>query len=245
MGIIVAIGGGEIAELETLGIDREIVNLTGKSQPAALFIPTASGDPKGYIDTFHEIYGGLGCKTDALTLIDGSLTGEQIKTKILQADLIYVGGGDTAKMLEIWKVKKVDEYLKEAYQKGIVLSGLSAGSICWFRYGHSDSYTYRTGVQQSYFKIEGLGLAEGIHCPHYTEEGREHDFETMVAESDDIGIAADDNCAIEFNGSRFRILKSHPAAKAYKIYRHEKEIVKEELINTDRYEPISHLYGKK
>jgi dipeptidase E len=244
VGVIVAIGGGEISEFETLEIDREIVRLTGKSNPTALFIPTASGDPQGYIDTFHHIYGGLGCKTDVLLLIEDLLTEEQIKAKIHQSDLIYVGGGDTARMLEIWQAKKVDDYLREGYKNGIVLAGLSAGSICWFDYGHSDSYTYRTGVQQDYFKIKGLGLIAGIHCPHYTEEGREDDFDRMVADSDDIGIALDDNCAIEVNGDQFRILKSQTSAKAYKIFMNGKKIVKAELNNSDSYNPISHLYAK-
>jgi dipeptidase E len=244
MGIIVAIGGGEISENETLLIDREIVKLTGLSDPKALFIPTASGDPAGYIETFEKVYGGLGCRTDALLLIDGEPDDLKIKHKILSADLIYVGGGDTARMLDIWRARKVDEYLTEAYRKGTVLSGLSAGSICWFKFGHSDSYTYRTGEQQDYFKIDGLGFIDGIHCPHYTEEERGADFHQMVDGSNEIGIALDDNCAIEINGDQFRILKSSPTAKAYKIYKNQKNIIKKELTNTNTYLPLTILYSK-
>jgi dipeptidase E len=244
MGIIVAIGGGEISDNETLWIDKEIVRLTDKENPFALFLPTASGDAEGYINTFEKVYSGLGCKTDTLFLLDGDFSNDQIKAKILSADLIYVGGGDTERMLEIWKEKNVDEYLREAYNRGTVLSGLSAGSICWFEFGHSDSYTYRTGLQQDFFKIEGLGFVAGIHCPHYTEEGREKDFERMVAATDLIGIAIDDNCAIEFNGENYRILKSSHTSKVYKIYRNENQIIKIELSNTENYLPLDSLYSK-
>lgn len=244
MGRIVAIGGGEIRENETLEIDKEIVKLTNKENPLALFIPTASGDPEGYIETFEKVYSELGCKTDTLFLIDGDLSNGQIKAKILSADLIYVGGGDTERMLEIWKEKNVDEYLREAFNRGTVLSGLSAGSICWFEFGHSDSYTYRTGRQQDFFKIEGLGFVAGIHCPHYTEESREKDFERMVAANNLIGIAIDDNCAIEFHGENYRILKSSHTAKAYKIFKNENRIIKIELSNTENYLPLNSLYSK-
>ena len=140
MGKIVAIGGGELKDLDTLSIDREIVSLTGKKHPTALFIPTASGDAEGYWKTFQGIYGGmLGCKPEVLYLIKENPVKREIEEKILGADLIYVGGGNTMKMLKAWRKKGVDKLLKKAYGQGIVLSGLSAGAICWFAYGCSDS----------------------------------------------------------------------------------------------------------
>lgn len=244
MGKIVAIGGGEISEKETLEIDREIVRLTGKINPTALFLPTASGEPDGYIESFEKVYTGLGCKTDTLKLINEELSEKQIREKILSADIIYVGGGDTERMLDIWRSKSVDRFLSEAYESNTVMSGLSAGSICWFKYGHSDSLSYRTGEQQDFFKIEGLGFVEGIHCPHYTEEGRQEDFEAMVTANDEIGIALDDNCAIEINSGQFRILKSDIQAKAYKIYTIGGTMVREELTNVEEYLPLEKLYSK-
>ena len=246
MGKIVAIGGGEISEKETLEIDRAIVRLTGKLNPAALFIPTASGEPDGYIASFEQVYGELlGCKTSTLKLIGEESSEIQIREKILSADIIYVGGGDTERMLDIWQSKQVNKYLAEAYQKDIVLSGLSAGSICWFKYGHSDSLSYRTGKQQDFFKIDGLGFVEGIHCPHYTEEARQKDFDAMVSENNEIGIALDDNCAIEINNGQFKILKSNPLAKAFKVFiRGDGQLVKTELTN-EEYLPMEFLYSKK
>lgn len=244
MGKIVAIGGGEISEEETLEIDRAIVKLTGKINPTALFIPTASGEPDGYIESFEKVYGGLGCITSILKLIGEDLSEKQLREKILSADIIYVGGGDTERMLEIWKSKSVDKFLAEAYQNDIVLSGLSAGSICWFKYGHSDSATYRTGEKQDFFQIDGLGFADGVHCPHYNEQDRQEDFDAMVSAGDKIGIALEDNCAIEINNVQFKILKSEPEAKAYKVFAIDGQLVKKELTNIGEYLPLEFLYSK-
>jgi dipeptidase E len=106
MGIIVAIGGGELRNFETLEIDEYIVKSTGKENPKALFIPTASGDALAYVDTFNKVYGEkLGCKTDSLLLSSENLEDKEIENKILSSDLIYVGGGNTEKMIKLWKEK--------------------------------------------------------------------------------------------------------------------------------------------
>ncbi|MFQ5621295.1 MAG: Type 1 glutamine amidotransferase-like domain-containing protein, partial [Candidatus Nanoarchaeia archaeon] len=110
MGKIVAIGGGEIKNFETLSIDRAITKLTGKKKPKALFIPTASGDAEGYWQTFQKVYGKrLGCRTDKLFLLREKPTNKEITKKIKWADLIYVGGGNTLRMLKIWRRKGVDK----------------------------------------------------------------------------------------------------------------------------------------
>lgn len=151
MGTIVVIGGGELIELETLEIDRKVVQLTQKAKPKALFIPTASSDAPGYCDTFSKVYGDiLGCETSNLLLVSQTYTHDEITDLITAADLIYVGGGNTRKMLEIWKNTGVDTLLKEAYSSGTVLTGLSAGSICWFEYGHSDSEAFDNGGMAVY-----------------------------------------------------------------------------------------------
>ena len=108
---------------------------------------------------FNDVYGKkLGCKTETLYLIKQNPLYAEIRSKILSADLIYVGGGDTVKMMEIWRSYKVDECLKEAYEAGIVLSGLSTGSICWFKYGHSDSDSFRNkDGWWDYKQVDGLG----------------------------------------------------------------------------------------
>jgi dipeptidase E len=143
MGKIVAIGGGSMVELETLGIDEEVVRLAGKPRPKALFIPTASSDNPERWDIFQQVYGErLGCDTDVLLLLGMSLAPQELEEKILSADLIYVGGGNTLKMMRRWRWLGMDRLLEQAYSRGTVLSGLSVGAICWFRYGHSDSMSF-------------------------------------------------------------------------------------------------------
>lgn len=140
---IVAIGGGvEPGKWDTLQIDKKIVKLVKKKKPKVLFISMASVDNDGYIKMFQKIYRDrLGCQTDLLLLIKNkdNLTRQEIEKKILTADIIYVGGGDTLLMLKTWRKLGADKLLKMAYEKGIVLAGLSAGAICWFRYGVSDA----------------------------------------------------------------------------------------------------------
>lgn len=244
MGTIVAIGGGELGDLETFAIDEYIVKATEKQSPKALFIPTASGEPKEYIDSFNKVYAEkLGCITDSLLLLADNLTDEQIKEKILSSDLIYVGGGDTVKMMEIWRSKKVNQYLKEAYEKGIVLSGLSAGSICWFKYGHSDSNSFRNNDGfWEYIRAEGLGLIDAIHCPHYNEEGREG-FDDMMKSQNLTGIALDNNCAFVIRNNEFKIVKSDINANAYKITNKNGTVMKE-LIENKNFKNTDELFVK-
>ncbi len=234
MGTIIAMGGGHLSNLETFTMDEYVVNATGKKNPKALFIPTASGDSKEYIDSFHEVYGKkLGCRTDSLLLVGDNLADDEIKDKILSTDLIYVGGGDTAKMMGIWKSKKVDEYLKEAYERGSVLSGLSAGSICWFKYGHSDSNAVRNSNGcWDYTQVEGIGLIDAIHCPHYNEQGREG-FDEMMKTQNLTGIALENNCAFVVKDNKFRILKGDLNAKAYKFTNKNGKVLKELIENRD------------
>lgn len=218
MGTIVAIGGGEIRDFETLEIDEYIVKSTGIENPKALFIPTASGDALAYVDTFNKVYGEkLGCRTDSLLLILENLEDEKIKNKILSSDLIYVGGGNTRMMIELWKKKNVDKYLRDAFENNTVLSGLSAGSICWFKYGHSDSNSFENEDDNWQFsKVEGLGFINAIHCPHYNQEERKS-FDTMMLTSEEVGIALENNTAIVFKDNKYRIIKSDVNANAYKL----------------------------
>ena len=168
MGKLVAIGGGEMAERETLAIDKEVVFLTGKDHPNALFIPTASGDSPEYWQSFQEVYGQeLGCETDVLYLLGVSPTTEELERKILSAYLVYVGGGNTLKMMRRWRKLGVDRVLSEAYREGLVLSGLSAGCICWFSWGHRDSMAFYRSDSWRYIRVRGMGLIDTLVCPHF------------------------------------------------------------------------------
>jgi dipeptidase E len=141
--VIVAIGGGEIRTRGTAPIDRGIIRLSNKKNPKLLFVPTASSDSERYWKHVQEYFGDfLKCKTDVLFLVREQPSREQIRTKILSADIIYVGGGNTLQMMRLWRRLGVDKLLKAAYENGTVLAGISAGSICWFESGHSDSMSF-------------------------------------------------------------------------------------------------------
>jgi len=170
---IVAIGGGEIRTRGTAPIDREIIRLTRKKHPKLLFIPTASSDSERYWKHVQEYFGGfLKCKTDVLFLITEQISPNEIGRKIRWADIIYAGGGNTLQMMRVWRRVGVDKLLKSAYEKGTVLSGISAGAICWFDSGHSDSMSFTNPKNWKYINVKGLGLIRGIHCPHYNSRTR-------------------------------------------------------------------------
>lgn len=239
---IVAIGGGEIKDLETLVIDREIVRLTGKKQPVALFIPTASGDAEGYWKTFQDVYGGrLKCKTDVLFLTKERLSSSKIRNKIIFADLIYVGGGNTLKMMKVWRRLKVDKFLMESYEKGTVLSGLSAGAICWFDSGFSDSAKFRNIGEWDFMKVKGLGLVKAMFCPHYHKERREKRFQETIKKYGGIGVALDNNTALEVVNGKFRVIGSQERTYAYQVFKRNKEVIVRKIEESNDFKSLSTL----
>jgi len=195
--------------------------------------------------SFNYRYGEeLGCKTDVLLLLEGKTTSQEAREKIINADIVYVGGGNTRRMIEVWKNYGVDKVLREAYDKGKTLSGVSAGSICWFKSGHSDSDSFETAGEWNYIRVEGINLIDAMHCPHYNEDTREEDFNKKVLEYDEIGIAIDNNCAIEFKDESYIVHKTDEKSKAYKVYKFKGEIIREELNNTTEYRSVKELLGK-
>lgn len=249
MGKILIIGGGEIGNFETLLFDKRNVELTGKKHPKALFIPTASGEPEDYIKNFNKVYGKkLGCKTDVLFLLKTKPTKKELRQKILSSDLIYVGGGNTLKMMKRWRFLGVDKILKEAYKRGIILSGISAGGICWFESGHSDSMSFYHPDDWNYIKVMGLGLLKGIHCPHFNGETRgikrRKNFSNFMKKYSAVGIAIDNHCAMEFIDGKYKVLIAKKDRKAYRVFKKRNKIIIVEIPKKNNYMPISPLYKK-
>lgn len=246
MGTIAVIGGGEMHLGETLELDKEIVRLTGKSNPVALFIPTASHDAQGYCDTFDLIYGQkLGCVTKHLLLTKQIYTNVELEQLILNADLIYVGGGATPFLLQTWRELGVDKLLIKAYHQGIVLSGLSAGSICWYENGCSEEPTKTEPVQYNYVRLEGLGLLQGVHAPHYNEGGYAASLHNMVLEHAQVGIGIDNNCMIVYQDDSYRILASEEGAQVHRIVAStdsSEEVMITSLSPTEEQLPLLDLY---
>jgi dipeptidase E len=244
---IVAIGGGNIRTRGTAAIDREIIRLSNKKKPKLLFVPTATSDSEIYWEHVQKYFGEfLKCKTDVLFLIREHPSKEQIRRKILTADIVYVGGGNTLMMMRLWRRLGVDKLLRQAYEKGIVLSGISAGSICWFNSGHSDSMSFYNPRNWKYINVKGLGLISGIHCPHYNGMTRgvprRKDFREMIRKTGGMGIAIENNCAIEFIDGRFyRVIRSKGNSRAYRVYKSGGEVVAEQMRRQKKLAPMESL----
>jgi dipeptidase E len=246
---IVAIGGGEIkgpkGETQTKEIDQEIIRLSGKKQPKLLFLPTASGDSDGYIEAVKTYFGDqLHCKVTALKLIGTKLNVSEIRKIILSTDIIYVGGGNTDKMLRVWKKLEVDRALSDAWDKGIVLSGLSAGSICWFRHGNSDSRK-SNNQSASMIKLKALGFIPALHTPHYDVEiDRKPELIKMMKRTAGIAIALDNCTALEVVNDKYRIVSSKATANAYKVYWKRGKLYEEIIEKSPNFRSLSKLLKK-
>ncbi len=181
MRTLIAIGGGELRERTTLKIDEYIANLAkkraGERRACALFIPTASHDFMPYYNTFHKVYTGVfDIKTDVALSVFKDVDMEKMRAKFEKADVIYVGGGDTVFMMESWKQTGLLALIQDAYNRGVILAGLSAGAICWFSDIYTDSLS--TNGDEKYSMFTGLGWKKGVISPHYNE--RMLDFDKIV-----------------------------------------------------------------
>ena len=248
MGAIVAIGGGLIRTRGTAAIDREIIRLSGKKHPRLLFLPTASSDAERYWIHVRNYFGSfLKCKTDVLYLLQDPPSPAEARRKIFSADIVYVGGGNTLMMMRVWRRLGIDKFLRSAYGAGAVLCGISAGAICWFDSGHSDSMSFYNPKDWKYVNVRGLGLVPGIHCPHYNSRTlgipRRAHFREMIGKIGGIGIALENNCAIEvLDGKLYRIITSNSYAGAYRVFRRGGRVVAERICQEKRWAPIRMLY---
>ncbi|MGD6873430.1 Type 1 glutamine amidotransferase-like domain-containing protein [Sutcliffiella horikoshii] len=221
---LIALGGGGFSmEPENPFLDRYILQQTGKPTPKICFIPTASGDADNYIARFYQFFEKEECVPSHLSLFNPPT--RDFEAFLLDKDIIYVGGGNTRNLLILWKEWGLDVILKKAYDKGVLLAGISAGSICWFQEGVTDSYG---DVLEP---IQCLGFIEGSNCPHYDGEvKRRPSYQELVANKNIIpGIATDDGVALHYvNNKLEHIVSSRPSAKAYEVY-FEKKLIEEEL----------------
>ena len=159
---IIAIGGGGFGRNPGDGvIEQYILDQTGKEKPNICFIPTATGDNEAYKVNYYSTFSKLNCNPIHLDFFKRTPDLEQL---IPQQDAIFVGGGNTKSMLAVWKDWNLDKLLKDAYEKGVVMSGVSAGANCWFERAVVDSWEEDLRV------IDCMGFVKGNCCPHYDEE---------------------------------------------------------------------------
>ena len=194
---LICIGGGELKSKETLKIDEYIANkarerAVGK-RPYGLFIPTASHDSMPYFNSFRKTYTSVfDIKADVALTIYGEMSAEKLRDKFEKADFLYVGGGDTVFMLEHWKKSGMLDLIKEAYERGVIVCGLSAGAICWFEEMYTDSPEVRK--DESYAIFPGLNWIKGIISPHYGQ--RMLDFDKIVCYNYQCAYGVEDNAAL-------------------------------------------------
>jgi dipeptidase E len=227
MKTIVAIGGYEYENEKThefdtpLAIDRDIVDLAGKKKAKVLFIPTASSDSVGYVEAWLKNYRDkLGCSTEVLRLISEKPTLKEIQSKLDWADVIYVGGGNTLKMMKKWRRLGVDKMLTRAYATGKILCGVSTGSICWFEYGISDSLHFYDAKETKYIKVRGLGFLKGVHNPHFGSEREDCRYRTkgmkeVMQRSKGKCFGVPDACAVIFEEKSYRVIGNPEASQVW------------------------------
>tara|TARA_B100000214_G_C23934482_1_gene612448 strand:+ start:386 stop:1078 length:693 start_codon:yes stop_codon:yes gene_type:complete len=159
---IVAIGGGGFGRNNSSYlIEKYILNLSAKTTPKICFLPTATGDDDTYIARFYSIFTKLNCSPSHIEFFKRTI---DIRNQIMDQDVIFVGGGNTKSMLAIWKEWDMDNLLNDAYNEGIIMSGVSAGAICWFTNGITDSWDNELNL------LPCLDFISGTCCPHYDEE---------------------------------------------------------------------------
>ena len=210
---IVALGGGGFSdEPDNLLLDDYILSLIGKSIPKVCFVPTASGDSPGYVARFRTSFPLERGEAVLLALFQRTI--EDLRTFVLSQDVVYVGGGNTVNMLAVWRAHGLDTILREAWEAGVILCGTSAGALCWFESGTTDSMG--GGLAPLH---DGLGFLPGSFCPHYNSElEQQPTYRKFVADGLPGGYAADDGVGLHFRGTQLvEAVSARSGARAFHV----------------------------
>jgi dipeptidase E len=207
---IVGLGGGGDTGEQTDQLYDYVLGLVDNDRPRLLYVPTAVADSDEGIVGFYERLAGRGELSHLKTF---PWPPENLRDVILSQDAICVSGGNTANMLAIWRVHGIDALLREAWEQGIVLWGASAGMICWYEHGVTDSF----GPQLA--AMDCLGFLSGSACPHYDgEEQRRPRYRELIDGGLPAGIAADDGVGLHYEGTELvEIVTCRPGAAAYRV----------------------------
>jgi dipeptidase E len=194
-------------------LDDYVLSLTGKSRPKVCFLPTASGDADHYVVRFYQEFAKEKADASHLTLFRRDRAIPCAREHLLSQDLIYVGGGSLVSLLGVWKAHGIDSIMREAWEAGVVLCGLSAGALCWF----TDSLTAYYGAPE---RVDGMGLLPWSFTAHFdSEPERREEFHRLLCEERmRPGYAADDGTALHFRGTTLnRVVSSRPSAGAAEL----------------------------
>lgn len=224
---IIAIGGGGfLAEPRNFALEKYMLDQARKECPNVLMIPTARGDAADYVATFHAAFGALGANTQHLPFFDRT---PDLRAVVLAQDVIFVGGGNTKSMLAVWREWGLPRLLREAYDAGIVVGGQSAGAICWFEQGLTDSWADRLRP------LECMGFLPGSCCPHYDGDVERRPAYHGFVKSGDLkpGYAIEDAAAAHFKNGRLEtVVAKRDGAKAYYVSAHEGAVKEDALAVT-------------
>ena len=224
-GHIIAIGGGGFGRNPNhRKIEKYILELTGKENPNVVFFPTASAENQAYIIQFYKCFTKMSCEPSHVTFFQRTPRLDSIVNK---ADVIYVGGGNTKSMLAVWQEWKLDKLLLKAYNNGKILCGVSAGAICWFEQGITDSWASNLNV------MDCLGFLPEMACPHYQEEkDRRPDVHKMLKQGKcGPGWAIDGGAAIHFkNGKYYKSIQFYSDSYVHYVS------IKNGVVNEDKKE---------
>jgi dipeptidase E len=210
---IVAFGGGGFSmESGNPLLDDYVLGLTGAQRPRVCFLPSASGDADHYIVRFYRAFPADRCEATHISLFRREQGPEDLRTHLLEQDLIYVGGGSVVSLLGVWRAHGIDTILREAWERGVVLCGLSAGSLCWF----AEAVTGFHGAPRA---VEGLGLLPFSNCVHYEpRSSRRRAYHDFLRDGMRPGYAAEDGAALHFAGTELsRVVASRPEARGYQL----------------------------
>ncbi len=222
---IVPFGGLRPTPGRTHPLVEYLLDLTGKPRARVCCIPTATGDSRDTVAMFYERMPAARSERTHLNLFNRTVT--DLEAFLLEQDLIWVGGGNTANMLAVWRVHGVDRALRAAWEAGVVLTGGSAGSLCWFECGTTDSFNLRELAPLH----DGLGFLPGSHCPHYDGEAQRRPlYQRLIWEGFPAGYAIDDDAALHFQGTDLaEVVTARQGATAYRVERSHDGVVETPL----------------
>jgi dipeptidase E len=220
---VVAFGGGGFSqESGNPLLDDYLLGLTGSASPRVCFLPTASGDADHYVVRFYNAFRER-ARPSHISLFRRERGVRDIRSHLLEQDLVYVGGGSLVSLLAVWRAHGIDSVLREAYHRGVILCGLSAGSLCWFAEAVS-------GYHGEVNRVRALGFVPHSNAVHYGEGARREAFHGHLRDGMPAGYAAEDGAALRFvDDELVEVVASRPEARAFKLERRGDRVVETRL----------------
>ena len=222
---IVPFGGLRPTPGRTHPIVNYLLELAGKPRARICFLPTATGDSPATLVAMYSRFPAPRAERTHLELFGRTV--KDVRSMLLEQDIIYVGGGNTVNLLAVWRAHGVDEVMREAWENGVILTGGSAGSLCWYECGTTDSFDLFELARLD----DGLGFLPGSHCPHYDGEPQRRPFyHSLIAGGFRGGIAIDDDAAVRYDGVEVaEVLSARAGATAYRVEKVGDQVVETPL----------------